>query len=237
MATTLMPVDPAVTTQRVNRVLNISANLLPEEVVAGRQARRIRTWVIVIVVIVAGLCGAWIVAASRDKQAADEELTAATSEVAALQRSQDKYSTVVQLRNETEVLKSQLKSTMANDLDWAGLLSVLRITGDPMKVTISSINGNVDATEAASKTSSTGTLPSTSKSDTIGQVTVTGSAPDKEAVAAYVDALADKTVLANPYVTNVTSSGKKVEFSLSVDVTGNALCGRFGDPCNSTGGN
>ncbi|MFI7598754.1 PilN domain-containing protein [Actinoplanes sp. NPDC049681] len=236
MATTLMPVDPAVTTQRINRVLNISASLLPEEIVAGRRARRVRTWVIVIVIIVAGLCGAWIVAANRDKQAADEDLTAATTEVAKLQRAQDKYATVVQLRNETDLLKGQLKSTMANDLDWADLLTMLRTTGDPVNIDVTGINGSVDDAEEGSKSSSAGTLPSTSESDTIGSVTVTGTAPDKQAVAAYVDALAQQTKIANPYVTSVTTSSDKVSFSLSVDITRNALCGRFGDPCKSTGG-
>src|SRR3712207_473325 len=129
MATTLMPVDPAVSAQRVNRVLTISASLLPEEIIAGRRARRIRTWVILMVVIVAALCGAWIVSANRDKQAADEELNVATGEVADLQRDQNKYSSVVQLRNETDLLKTQLKTTMANDLDWAEMMSMLRTTG------------------------------------------------------------------------------------------------------------
>ncbi|MEV4639243.1 hypothetical protein AB0J80_18000 [Actinoplanes sp. NPDC049548] len=239
MATTLMPVDPAVSAQRVNRILAISASLLPEEVVAGRRARRIRGWVIVMVVIVAALCGAWIVAAQRDVQAADEELTAATGEVADLQHAQDKYASVVQLRNDTDLLKTQLKTTMANDLDWAEMLSMLRSTGEPMDIDVDGINGSVDNDKAGAKatSSSAGTLPSTSESGTLGRAVVTGTAPDKEAVAAYVDALAKKTTIANPYVTDVTKSESRVTFSLNVDITRDALCGRFGEACDSTGGN
>lgn len=233
MATTLMPVDPAATTQRVNRVLTISAALLPDEIVAGRRARRIRTWVIVIVVIVALLCGAWIVSAARDKQSAAAELTAATSEVADLQRAQNDYSSVVHLRNETELLRSQLKTAMASDLDWAEMLSMLRSTGAPMEIEVDGVNGTVDET---GKAPSAGSLPSTSKFDTIGQMTLTGSAPDKEAVAAYVDALAEKSTLANPYVTSVNTNEDDVAFSLTVDITRTALCGRFGDTCKSPGG-
>lgn len=237
MATTLMPVDPAVNAQRANRVLTISANLLPGELIAGRRARRIRTWVVVIVVIVAALCGGWIVMASRDEQAADEELTAATSDMADLQRAQNKYSGVVQLRNETDLLKSQLKTTMADDLDWAGMLGMLRSTGEPMKIEVESLNGSLPNAGAGEGSSSSATLPSTSKSDTVAAIVVTGTAPDKEAVAAYVDALGEEDKLANPYVTSVTTSDGDVTFSLNVDITRDALCGRFGDPCKPTGGN
>ena len=237
MATTLMPVDPAVNAQRANRVLSISANLLPDELIAGRRARRIRTWVVVIVVIVAALCGGWIVMANRDKQAADEELTAATSEMAELQRSQNKYSGVVQLRNETKLLKSQLKTAMANDLDWAGMLTMLRSTGEPLKIEVDGVNGTLPNAEAGNGSSSAATLPSTSKSDTVAAVIITGTAPDKEAVAAYVDALGEEDELANPYVTSVTANKGDVTFSLTVDITRDALCGRFGTPCKSTGGN
>ena len=55
-----------------------------------------------------------------------------------------------------------------------------------------------------------------------------------------MDDLAEKTSIANPYVTSVTTTDdeekKAVAFSLSVDITQAALCGRFGEACKSTGG-
>jgi len=244
MATTLMPVDPAVSPQRVNRLLTISANLLPEEVIAGRRARRTRTWVIGIVVLVALLCGGWIAYADHQRQEADRELTAVTSDVVSLQRDQRGYASVVQLRIEADELKGQLQTVMANDLDWAALLKMLRGTG-PAGIEVSDVSGKIAAAaDGGGATTSAGSLPSTSTSSSIGTVTVTGSAPDKEAVAAYVDALGRQTTIANPYVTSVTknteevagANGNGVTFSINVDITSKALCGRFGTACPSTGG-
>lgn len=236
MPTTLMPVDPAMSPQRVTRLLTISATLLPEEVVMARQARRTRTWVLVVVFLVACLCAAWAVLANRDEQAADKELTAATTEVIGLQRDQREYSSVVKVRNDTDQLRKQLKTLMANDLDWAALLTLLRTTGEPSDVVVDGVTGEL--TEAGEDGGgSSGSLPSTSESGSIGSVTVTGTAPDKEAVAAYVDLLAKQATTANPYVTNVTSADEdEVTFSLTVDITQAALCGRFAEPCPSTGG-
>ena len=63
-------------------------------------------------------------------------------------------------------------------------------------------------------------------------------APDKKAVAAYVDALGKQTVVANPYVTSVaTAEGGGVTFSLRVDIASASLCGRFTVECKSAGGN
>jgi len=235
MPTTLMPVDPAMSPQRVTRLLGISANLLPEEIVTARQARRTRTWVLLVVVLVAALCAGWAVLANREKAAADDELTAATTEVIRLQRDQREYASVVKVRNDTDQLRAQLKTLMANDLDWAALLTLLRTTGEPSDVVVDGVTGDL-AKDGENGEGSSGTLPSTSESGSIGSITVTGKAPDKEAVAAYVDRLAKQATLANPYVTSVTSTDDEVTFSLSVDITQAALCGRFGEPCKSTGG-
>jgi hypothetical protein len=58
---------------------------------------------------------------------------------------------------------------------------------------------------------------------------VTGTGPDKEAVAEYADKLAKQPAqIANPYVTSVTSKdGGEVTFSLNIDITQTSLCGRF----------
>ncbi|AGL14719.1 hypothetical protein [Actinoplanes sp. N902-109] len=235
MATTLMPVDPASSPQRVTRLIAISASLLPEEIITARRARRTRSWVIVVVLLVMCLLGAWFFRANQDTRAADAELTAATTEVTDLQRSQREYKDVVTVQNDTETLSKQLKAVMKNDLDWAALYSTLSGTAGASGLQLDGVNGTL---KDASNKEDTNTLPSTSTAKTIGQVVVTGTGPDKEAVAAYVDTLARQTVVANPYVTavNATDDGK-VTFSLNVDITSAALCGRFGAKCTSRGGN
>ncbi len=238
MATTLMPLDPAVSPERVTRLLTISARLLPDEIMAARRARRTRLWVIVIVAVFAGLCGLWAVDADRERQAADKDLTAATAEVAKLQDLQRDFSPVVQVLSDTTVLNKQLTTVMANDLDWAALLDTLRRTGTASDIEIAGVNGKLTATSATS-TDSANALPSTAETVSIGSLVITGTGPDKDAVATYADRLAkQQTLIANPYVTSVTSDPDAgVTFSLTLDITQASLCGRFSaEQCPSAGG-
>jgi hypothetical protein len=231
MATTLMPLDPAVSPQRATRLLSISATLLPEEVIAARRARRTRSWVIVVVILVACLLGAFYYLVRQDTRAADEELTAATAQVSDLQRAQRAYGDVVDVQNDTAMLSKQLKTAMASDLDWAALLDQLRAVGDTAGVSVIGINGALQDTSASPGTA----LPSTTTAVPIGSAVVTGTGPDKRAVAAYVDALAQQSVLANPYLTNVTTTKDGVTWTLRVDIAQSALCGRFGATCETGG--
>jgi hypothetical protein len=125
---------------------------------------------------------------------------------------------------------------MANDLDWAALLDTLRSTGASSGVRIDGVNGRLDAADSG-ETSPSNTLPSTNTATSIGSLMVTGSGPDKQAVAAYADALAKQTTVTNPYVTSVATDDAGVTFSLTVDIAQASLCGRFTTECKSPGGN
>jgi hypothetical protein len=235
MSTTLIPLDPAISLQRSTRVLTISARLLPPEIVAARQARRTRAWVIVLVALVACLCAVWFLQARYQTQQADKELTAALAEVTDLQRNQRQFAETVQVRDETATLTRELTTVMANDLSWAALLDTLRSAGTPSNIKLVSVNG---ALLTADGQDSATTLPSADATTSIGSLLVTGAAPDKKAVAAYVDALAEESVVTNPYVTSVAVADKGgVTFSLKAAITPKSLCGRFTVKCLSSGGN
>ncbi|WP_433725367.1 hypothetical protein ACQP2Y_06140 [Actinoplanes sp. CA-051413] len=236
MATTLMPIDPAVSAQRANRIPMISASLLPEETIAARRARRALIWVVVMVVLVAALCAAWFTMARSEKLAAERDLDAATVRVTDLQREQRTYAKTVQVQNEITALSTQLKAVMADDLDWSALLNTVRNAGAPSGIQVDGVNGRINGAEGGG-TSAANTLPRTNSTAAVGTLTVSGSGPDKQAVAAYVDALAKETVVANPYITSVATDEKDgVTFSLTVDITQTALCGRFTQACKPAGG-
>jgi hypothetical protein len=236
MATTLLPIDPAVSPQRANRIPMISASLLPEETIAARRARRALILVVVVVVLVAGLCAAWFALAYREKQAAQNDLDAATTTVVDLRRKQQEFSPTVRVKGEIDTLDGQLKAVMANDLDWSALLDTIRSAGIPSDIRVDGVNGQLIGADGTGS-SAVNTLPDTNNTTTIGSLTVTGSGPDKQAVAAYVDALARETVVTNPYITNVAKSEQSgVTFSLTVDITQTALCGRFTGACKTAGG-
>lgn len=232
--TTLMPLDPALSPQQVSRIITITADLLPEEVVAARRARRTRGWVIAVVgVVVLALVG-WYVVADMGTRDANTELESVNAEQSRLQRKQAGYGEVVNTQSENLAITKQLNTLMANDLQWAGLIDTLRDTGTASKASLEGISAAlaVGTTVAAAPA-----LPSTSPAATIGTITIAGGAPDKPSVARYVEALGAVSSLANPYVTSVTQTDKGVSFVLTVDITAGALCGRFTTKCKTTGGN
>jgi len=232
-STTLMPLDPALSPQRVSRVLTISADLLPDEIVAGRRARRTRGWVLVALMLVLVGMGGWYALAEQELRDATDELTAVSDDATALQRRQADFAPVVNVQAETTTITKQLSTLLANDLPWATLTDTLRDTGTTAGVTVSGMSGTLH--DAQSGAAGAVSLPSTSGSATIGTVTVTGTAPDKPSVAKYVDSLSGMTLVANPYLTSVAETDGKVQFSLTVDVTAGALCGRFTTACKTGG--
>ena len=233
--TTLMPLDPALSPQHVSRVLTISANLLPGEVVAARRARRTRSWVLAMVASVLVALGGWYAQADQQLRTATSELDSATAEAGTLQRKQSDYSEVVNVQAETGTIAKQLSVLLATDLPWATLIDTLRNTGSDAGVTLDGLSASLTT---GSGTSGSGALPSSSGAPTIGTVTVTGSAPDKPSVARYVDALATLSNVANPYLTSVAeATGGDVQYRLTVDITAQAQCGRFTTKCKTSGGN
>jgi hypothetical protein len=231
MATTLMPLDPATSPQRAVRLLTIAANLLPEEIVATRRARRARATILVVLAVVVAVLGGWYAVAAHEKAGADAELEGLTTEATALQRSQNRdFADVVDVQSRKTNLDKQLKTLMANDLPWATLLTDVTSTGRSAGVTVTGINGVLTAT--ADGPGATGReLPSTSTATTIGTLTVTGTGRDKPSIARFVEALGDLSTVANPYLTSATDNKDGVEYSLQVDITSAALCGRFTTTC------
>jgi hypothetical protein len=63
----------------------------------------------------------------------------------------------------------------------------------------------------------------------VGNLTIDGTAPDKNTVAAFVDGLATVPGLAAPYPASVASivGGHQVTFTVNVIVTSSALGGRY----------
>lgn len=229
--TTLMPLDPALNPQRVHRILAISADLLPEEVVAGRRSRRSRGWVAVAVLVVLVLLGFWYGAALHNVDARESELSVATRTATDLQKSENSHQKVVTTQNQTTTITKQLSEVMAGDLPWATLLNRLRSTGTDSGVAVIGITATLTQNKTAAPTDS---LPSTSKAQLIGTIALSGTAPDKPTVARYVQNLGGVPGVANPYLTTATqSNGDTWSFSITIDITSGNECGRFTTKCGS----
>ena len=240
MATTLMPLDPATSPQRVSRILTISAHLLPEEVVAARRARKTRSIVLVVVLVALVALGGWYALALSAKSSADDDLAGYATEVATLQRSQNQdFAEVVSKQAESSALDKELQTLMANDLPWATLLDTLNTTATASGVTVNGVTGALTAAgnngAATAANTATTSLPSTSGATTIGTLTVTGIGPDKTSIGKFVKNLGGLSTVANPYLTSAAQGDNGMQYSLQLDITSAALCGRFGTACKTGG--
>ncbi len=223
MATTLMPLDPATTPQRAQRLLTIAANLLPAEIIAARRAKAVRTRVIAVLAAVVLLLGGWYGFAAYQAKLAQDELDAARAEQATLAAQQARYDEVVKMQADSTAISASLSTLFANDMRWATLLGTLRTDAAATNVKVTSVNGNVAPTEAAGAAK----LPSTTDDKVIGTLTITGTGPDKRSIAAYLDRLGRADSLANLYLTSATRNDKSEQFNLTADITGQALGGRY----------
>jgi Tfp pilus assembly protein PilN len=225
MATTLMPLDPATTPQRAQRLLPIAARLLPAEIISARRARVVRTRAVTVLVAVTLLLGAWYAFAAYQAQVAKDDLDAVVAEQAALTAEQNRYADVVQTQADSKAISNRLTTLLADDVRWAGLMNTLRSAARSSGITITGMSGTL-ATPGADAGGRT-TLPGSGNKDVVGTLTITGRGADKDAVAQYIDKLGGIPQLTNPYLTNVTVDKKGVQFSNQVDITSQALGGRF----------
>ena len=70
-------------------------------------------------------------------------------------------------------------------------------------------------------------LPSATTEKKVGTLTVTGTGTSKAVIAAYVDALAKLSRVANPLLGEVTLQETGWQYSIRLDITKSALGGRY----------
>jgi hypothetical protein len=221
--TGLMPIDPAVSPQQIARVLPIRANLLPPEITAHRNARRIRIGLIGAVVIVVALVVTWYLQAVGAKADADDNLATVNAQVLQAQNRKKSHQDLTDTVAQREAITGQLSALQATDLPWSSLLDRVRAAGATLDITISSITGNLSSDKTASIA--------------VGSVSITGSAKDKKTIANYVDALALLSGTTNPYLTSASKGEDgRLQFTVTTAITSEAFCGRFTTACK-TGGN
>jgi hypothetical protein len=229
--TTLMPLDPAVSPEHVNRVLPIRANLLPEEITAGRNARRTRVVLAGMVIIVAVLIGGWYWHADKQRDLVAEDLASVTGQVDTIRKEtrSQQYKTVTDKIETRDLIVADLKKALAKDLPWQTLLDSLRSTAASKKVTLNTIVGAIDEDS---------TTPTTAtSSDTVGTMTLTGTAKDKPTIAGFVDAIAKVPGMTDVYLTAANQKDPTVwTFTLTTSIKTSYLCGRYSAKTCTSGG-
>ncbi|HEX8627441.1 MAG TPA: PilN domain-containing protein [Catenuloplanes sp.] len=232
MSIVLSTFEPKSADAHAMRVLPIVADLMPPEIIDARRAQRAQRAVLSALAAFAVLLCAWYGFAAYQTSVARDELAEATTESANIQREQQKYGDVTRLQAQSNAITADLTSLFGTDVRWSKLLAALR-TEAPARVRVSSASATLVAGGGGAPAPAA--APVAGQPAAIGSVEISGSAPDKGAVADYLEALAAVPGLANPLLASATDEDNGVQFSMRVDITAAALGGRFNEPKGQAG--
>lgn len=237
MATTLIPPSPPAARPASTEVrfVPIRANLMPDEVLSARQVVVVRKQVLLGLVAVLVMLIAWFGLSWWQTHEADSSLADLQRQGLALQSQQSQFTPLVQAQTQIANTRTQLEQMMVGDLSWKTMLTTLRAKA-PAGVEVQSITGTV-TTASSNAAAGNGVLNQTG-SASIGQLNITGTAPDKRTVAAYADALSRIAGVTAPLISSVEASSRPLSFSITAVITSDALGGRYAtDASAATGGN
>ncbi|MFF5291297.1 hypothetical protein [Paractinoplanes globisporus] len=221
--TALMPLDPALSPEHLNRILPIRANLLPPEITAGRNARRTRILLAGVAALVVVVMGGWYWHADQQRDLAVSDLASVTGQADTIRKElkkKDEELKVTSTLQERDEIAGDLKTALTRDLPWQTLLDSLRTTATAKSVTLTTITGAL-AMEAS------GTAATSTTSAISGSLSLTGTAKDKPTIAGFVDAVGKVTGVTDAYLTAATQQDANWTFTLTADIKTSYLCGRF----------
>jgi Tfp pilus assembly protein PilN len=239
MTATMVPPSPTPTPKPGGgalRHVTVRANLMPDEVISARQTVVVRKQVMLGVLVVVALLIAWFGLSWWQTHSARGDLDDAQARGVALQTQQKQFAPLVSAQSQIGTINSQLHKLMAGDLSWTTMLGTLR-SNAPSGIDLTQVGGVISAGAATSSNSQVkpSVLNESGKSQ-IGQLTVTGTAPSKNTVAAYADKLATVRGLTAPLITSATSADNShaLTFTINLVITTDALGGRYATPDLST---
>ena len=237
MATTLVPPSPSPSPAPSRpaagevRFVAVRANLMPGEVLSGRQAVVVRKQVLLGLVAVVVMLIGWFGVSWWQTRSANDDLANAQRQGVALQSQQNQFTPLVQAQAQITDIRTQLQEVMVGDLSWKTMLSTVRDKA-PTGVSVTSISG--DVTAAAGTPSGSDVLNQTG-SASVGQLTINGGAADKRSVAAYADALAKVPGLTAPLISSVQSGTTALTFTITAVITTDAFGGKYATASDGTG--
>jgi Tfp pilus assembly protein PilN len=230
MTTTLTP-PPATSPKPApayTRFVSVRANLMPDEVLSKRQTEVVRKQVLCGLVIVVGLLLAWFGLSWWQTSSANGDLHSAQHQHLSLLGQERQFAPLVNAQTQTLTIQTELQKLMVGDVSWKDMLATLR-TKAPSGITLTNLTGSVAIGGTPNSTvANPGAALNQSGKQQVGQLSVTGSAPSKSAVAAYADRLGTVPGLTAPLITSVTSTtGHGLTFTVDVLITADALGGRY----------
>jgi Tfp pilus assembly protein PilN len=213
------------------RFVTVRAHLMPAEVIARRRVGAMKRQVTVALAVLLLAVLGWFSAVVWTTHNAKTQLAAAQSHTTALQQEQRQFAPLIAMQSNAATINNELTQLMVGDLRWNAMLETLRRLGGS-RILLTSVNGTITSGAGSQTQGQAGGTTgidhlNTSGSPEVGTLTIQGSAPDKDTVAAFVDALTGVTGLNSPLVASVSGAAGHLTFTVNVLVTKQALGGRY----------
>jgi Tfp pilus assembly protein PilN len=216
------------------RVVTVFANLLPDEVVAGRRLRSLQRHIVfglfgLVVVLIAVYAVSWWQTENSRTTLSDQQ-----QRTASLQNQLKNYAPLLTAQSQAAGITQQLTTLMANDLSWRDLIDRLQkqAHGD---VVITGVTGSVIDPTSGTGTSALALLNDTGKT-VVGTLTITGTSHDKRSLSAFVDRLGSVRGITVPLPASITAQQSPLTYSITALITADSLGGRFTHPSTATAG-
>lgn len=223
------------------RSVAVFADLMPDEVLAGRRGRAMKRRVLiglaaVVLLLTAGYAFSWV-----QTHNAEGDLSSTQGQAKALLHRQQEFTPLVNAQDQSAQIQQTLGKLMTGDLQWSKLLDSVRNTANN-GIAITAVTGDVNGAGApsggasiASGADGLGVLNQTGQVQ-VGTLTIAGTAHDKNSVAAFVDRLGKLRGLAAAFPASVMTATGGLTFSVNVILTSEALGGRYAAKSGTPGG-
>lgn len=233
MATTTLPPAPApeprLAPNNPGRFVSIRASLLPAEITDKRRLgalkRRIAVGLAALVVVLVAWYGYGMFQTSQ----ANSDLSTAQRRTQSLQAQQQQFGPLVAAQAQSAQIKKQLTQLMVGDVRWKDMLAMLKANatgGIKLDGISATMTAGGASTGSASGFGGLSVLNQSGKQQ-VGTLTITGTAPDKNSIAAFIDRLSKLKGLAAPFPANVAGDKGALSFTANVIITSDALGGRY----------
>ena len=227
------PPAEAMSSSDGTRFVGIYANLMPDEVLLGRRLRELQRR---LAIGVAGLVTLLLLVYAVSwwqTERSHSDLGNEQHRAKILSKTVQNYQPLVNAQSEAAGITQTLASLMAGDLQWPALLAHLRGVA-PSGTSLTSVTGSITAGTTTGSGSTAANLGggglailNQTGQVVVGTLTITGSAKDKNSVAAFADKLTTIPGMAAPLVTSVSGAKGTITFSINALITSDALGGRF----------
>jgi Tfp pilus assembly protein PilN len=220
------------------RFVTVFADLMPDEVLAARSGALMKRRMLIalagVVVFLTAIYGfSWM-----QTHNAEGDLGTAQDQATALMHRQQEFTPLVKAQADSSQIEGTLARVMVGDLKWSSLLESVRAQASPGMV-LTNITGTVTVASAAAAPVPGAVPPDVlnqSGQAQVGTLTISGTARDKNSVAAFVDRLGHVKGLAGAFPTSVTKATGTLTFAVNVVLTTKALGGRFAPVAGIPGG-